>query len=287
VLFTAGAVPGCLAVAAINAYLYGSPLSSGYAPFDVLYKLSHIAPNLARYPRWLIETQTPLVLLAFAAPFVLRPNNAAAGLTDAPRVVAAVWLCFAGAVVASYLVYLPFDEWWYVRFLLPAYPPLLVLSVAVVGRLVAPLTRTMPRARYALVAGMVAAVAWHGVNLSIDRGAHRQWIAEQRYKTVGEYIASALPEQAVVLSMQHSGGIRFYSHRVTVRYDLIAPSDLDLVIDELERLGYAPYIALDDWEEPLFRDRFAGHSRLADLDWAPVVRLHQNTVAVYQVTSDR
>ena len=46
-----------------------------------------------------------------------------------------VWLAlaFVAAVFLSYLFYVPWerDNWGYVRFLLPAYPPLLVLSVAV------------------------------------------------------------------------------------------------------------------------------------------------------------
>ena len=61
-LFAAGSIPACLAVALINWRLYGSPLASGYAPFAVLFNWSHVWPNLARYPRWLLETETPFVL---------------------------------------------------------------------------------------------------------------------------------------------------------------------------------------------------------------------------------
>ena len=68
-LFAGAAVPGCLAVAAINQYLYGSPVRFGYEPVDVLYQLANAGPNLDRYPRWLVQTQTPFILLALAAPF--------------------------------------------------------------------------------------------------------------------------------------------------------------------------------------------------------------------------
>lgn len=52
------------------------------------------------------------------------------------------------------------------------------------------------------------------------------------------------------------GGIRSIApaRTIAVRYDLLAPANLDQVIDDLRRLGYQPYFLLDDWEEPMFRD---------------------------------
>ena len=68
-LFAAGAAPACLAIAAIYDYWYGSPLSSGY---DVgsLFGFENVVVNLRHYPRWLIESQTPIVLLALAVPWL-------------------------------------------------------------------------------------------------------------------------------------------------------------------------------------------------------------------------
>jgi hypothetical protein len=281
VLFAAGSIPACIAVALINRRLYGSPLASGYAPFTVLFNWSHVWPNLARYPRWLLETATPFVLLAPIAPFVLPPVPAARLDQTSPRTMAVVWLCFIATVFLSYLFYLPFDDWWYLRFLLPAYPPILVLSSVALVRLLTPFTRIAPDAKGFAAAAVVALVARHGVDYAVDRGAPDLWKAEQRYLAVGEYVASALPERAALVSMQHSGAARYYSGRITVRYDLMRPTDLDLVVEELRRLGYYPYLVLDDWEEAKFRDRFQGHSALAGLDWTPVAQLHSNQVRIY------
>jgi Dolichyl-phosphate-mannose-protein mannosyltransferase len=281
VLFAAGSIPACIAVALINRRLYGSPLASGYAPFTVLFNWSHVWPNLARYPRWLLETATPFVLLAPIAPFVLPPVPAARLDQTSPRTMAVVWLGFIATVFLSYLFYLPFDDWWYLRFLLPAYPPILVLSSVALVRLLTPFTRIAPDAKGFAAAAVVALVARHGVDYAVDRGAPDLWKAEQRYLAVGEYVASALPERAALVSMQHSGAARYYSGRITVRYDLMRPTDLDLVVEELRRLGYYPYLVLDDWEEAKFRDRFQGHSALAGLDWTPVAQLHSNQVRIY------
>jgi len=52
-LFCAAVVPTALAIAALNAYWYGSPLQSGYGNPRDLYAVANIAPNLAHYLRWL------------------------------------------------------------------------------------------------------------------------------------------------------------------------------------------------------------------------------------------
>ena len=118
----------------LNTRLYGSPLASGYGAASDLFALAHVPVNSARYLRWLLETQTPFVLLALAAPFaarIRRPAGPGASQT------AQAWfgLGFAALVLACYLPYSPFEEWWYLRFLLPAIPVLLVLAASVLVRL--------------------------------------------------------------------------------------------------------------------------------------------------------
>lgn len=278
--FAAGSVPACVVVAIINWRLYGSPLASGYGAFDELYSWAYLWPNLARYPRWLFETETPLVLLALIAPFVL-PLEAEVGRERRPRATAVAWLCVIAVIFLLYLFYQPFDEWWYLRFILPVYPLLFVLTSTAIARLLAPLSRLAGSLKGLATVAVVAFLAWHGAVYAVDRGASIAWQAEQRYVEVGAYVGAKLPARAALVCMQHSGSARYYSGRITVRYDLIAPEDLDLVIEELRRLGYHPYVVLDDWEEPIFRERFRGHSALAGLDWTPVAVIHSNHVRIY------
>ena len=70
-LFVAGTLPGCLVVAFLNQHLHGSPFQTGYGNLEGLYSWSYVFPNLDRYPRWLTETQTPLIFLGIFAPAVL------------------------------------------------------------------------------------------------------------------------------------------------------------------------------------------------------------------------
>jgi hypothetical protein len=59
--FGIGLAPGIVAIAALNNYLYGSPLTSGYGALGDIYSWSSAWPNLKRYSLWLMQTQTPLV----------------------------------------------------------------------------------------------------------------------------------------------------------------------------------------------------------------------------------
>jgi len=280
-LFAAGSIPGCLLVAGINWHLYGSPLASGYGTLDSIYAWSYLWANLDRYPRWVIETGTPVVVLACIAPFTTLRRPLPEGRERPPHGIWGMWLCFIGVVLLSYVFYQPFDEWSYVRFLLPAFPPLLVMTGVGLAVLFTPLERVGRGLRGAATAVAVALVALHGVNYAADAGTLSGWRTEQRYVKTGEYIASTLPENAALLSMQHSGSARYYSGRLTVRYDLIPEQQLDPVVARLRRLGYHPYFLLENWEIPLFRQRFQGFSALAETNWMPQAIIHSDRVRIY------
>ena len=270
-LFAAAAIPGCLAVAAINQYLYGSPLRSGYEPVDVLYAFANAWPNLDRYPRWLIETQTPFIVLALAAPLFTfgRGRRAVSPLFTTPRVL--LLLSCAAVVLLSYLFYIPFgrEEWTYLRFLLPAYPPLLVLAVAVAVEIAGAAT-ARDGARMAAAVIVCAALAGWQVHASVRRGALDARLVERRYLDVGRYIDVTLPTNAVVIASVHAGSIRYYSGRLTLNYDRLQPRWLDDAVAELRKRGFHPFITVEVDEERLFRERFEAMNALGRLDWPPM-----------------
>jgi hypothetical protein len=252
--FAAGAAPAAFAMLAINAARYGSPLASGYGSTDVLFAWAHVAPNLARYPRWLLETHTPFVLLAAAGPWVLwrRGRGVEAAIATASVVV----------TFATYFAYTVFDDWWYLRFVLPALPVVLLLSTvtlrAVAGRAIA-VTVSL------LLAG------WF-VHVAQQRQVFGLAGLESRFVQAGEYAAS-LPAAAVALSVQQSASVRFYGGRATAAWDGVDPAALDSVLAWLTARGRPPFIVLEDVEEPRFRERFAGQA-FGALDWPPFADVH-------------
>jgi hypothetical protein len=179
-------------------------------------------------------------------------------------------LGFAALVVACYLPYSSFEEWWYLRFLLPALPVLLILASSVPVRLV-PATPAPVRAPL-LVAG-VALLGWHYVATASERSAFTLDRLESRYLAAGAFASRKLPGNAVLLSVQESGPLRMYGLRTTVRFDHLDPHGLDSAVRFLDGAGYRPYFVLEVWEEAQFRDRFARSSSLGLLDWPPIAEV--------------
>ena len=269
--FSCATLIGCLLVAFLNDRQYGSPLASGYEPLEKLYLLSNLGPNLDRYPRFLIETQSPFILLALAAPwFAWRGRTRAAEQQPAIANVGLL-LSFVAMLVLSYLFYRPFERhnWTYLRFLLPAYPILLVLAMAVtieIARRVIANPRTA--VNIALVIGLAVSV-WVGRE-SIVRGALWQQEADRRYRDVGRYVTAILPANSVFLAHLHAGSIRHYSGRLTMNYEWIRPGWLDTVVKEMRDRGYHPLFALEAHEVVAFRELFAKQNAFGRLDWPPM-----------------
>jgi hypothetical protein len=268
-LFAAGSIPGCLIVGAINAHLYGSPLESGYGPLWAAYDWERWPENLRRYGGWLIQLNSAGILIAFLAPFVTRVRFALA------------MLAFFLLLLVSYLFYIVFDTWGFLRFLLPAFPLLFVLASAVVVRGLETLPVTFRGVAVFLLCVLLP--IWYIVK------ANRLTVfdlqrAEHRYRAVGEQVGRSLPANAIVLSVIQSGSVRLYGGRLTARWDWIEPTRFDDTIDILTQAGYEPYLLLEAWEIPEFRKLFGGLSQYAAIDWPPTIEYRDlSRVGVYRL----
>ena len=275
-LFSAAIVPGCIAVALVNAKLYGSPLSSGYGGMSGLFNVDYFWTNLSRYSRWLFEMETPFVLLAPVGWFLLRRRE---GPHDdshsrARRRLSNLIVVFAAALYGCYAFYLPFDNWTFLRFLLPAIALLLLLC----GLAVSDLGERMQSfpARFLVVACFVVFLAWRwdATGLKPIRPHDR------RSAVIGEYVRDHLPANAIVFSIFHSGSIRYYSGRLTLRWDWLPPDWLDRSVAFLTSNGYQPFLLIgEDWERAQFLERFSGHSKFGSLGLTPVATYHGGTRA--------
>jgi hypothetical protein len=177
-------------------------------------------------------------------------------------------------VLASYLLYEAFNAWWFLRFMLPAFPPLLVLTSVSIVALSQRLSRVV------IPSALVAVMMWHGIVYAIDHQAFSAR-SERKYAAVADYVSRRLPRNAALLSMQHSGSIRYYSGRATVRFDHIAQAQLESTLAALTDAGYRPYILVEPWEVPEFRKRYAGYSPLSSLDWPPVAVMRNTDIRIY------
>lgn len=253
----------------LNARLYGSPFISGYGAASGLFAFGNVAVNAGRYTRWLLETQTPVVLIGAAAPFA---RHAARRGTKGAASPLPAWfgLAAVAVVVACYLPYSPFEEWWYLRFLLPAIPILLILTTPIFVRCAA---AAPAAARAPLLAAGVGLLASYYVVTASERSVFELHRLESRYVAAGGFASRELPASAVLLSVQESGPLRMYGGRTTVRFDYLEPDGLEAAVQFLERAGSRPYFVLEAWEETQFRERFARSSPLGLLDWPPMAEV--------------
>jgi 4-amino-4-deoxy-L-arabinose transferase-like glycosyltransferase len=268
--FGAGVVPGCAGVAVINWLSNGSPLLSGYGSLDYLYKFANVGPNLDRYPRWLWQQESAFIYLALLSPVTAWWRRDDPHRTDANTVL--TLLAFSVGVLLMYLPFSAFgrEEWDYLRFLLPGISVLIVLSVSVAVDVAARVGARDAWAKPLLLVGVVVLGVQH-TSLAHRTGTFAAAISEKRYVDVGRYIARAASPDAVFISGLHTGSIRYYSARTTIRYDQLAPEWLDRAIAYLRSQAHPPFIVLEPDEEAVFRDRFAASSVFGRLDWPPSV----------------
>ncbi len=261
--FFMGPAIAAIAIAWLNYSLYGSATTSGYGGVGQLFSIDHLWPNLARYPRWAIMAQSVLVVVPIAAPFVIRRGLLAPRVSQL-RAVRLAWAALLSAVALQtfYLFYLVLDDWFQFRFLLPVLPWLLVMQAAVL----AALCRALPPPLRSMAVVVIAVLipSW-GIDRARGLGAFRLRDSEHRYLEVAGF-ARTLPTDAVFMTLHHSGSLPYYASAAVLRWDWLDPANIDRVVSQLQGRGRRVYAVFDDFEEPRFRNRFAGTRTAAQLN---------------------
>lgn len=242
--FAAGLLPLVAAQAYLQWTLFGSPWKTGYGSLGDLYAGGSTADNATIYLGALATTH-----VVVWAPLVL------AGLW-ALRRTWAWWIVLLLALsLGPYLLYFRFDHWETLRFVLPAVVILdiaaAVGALALVNRVPAP--RLHPIAIAALALWTFAST---GTFLRRE-GVPTLMEQERRYTVTADWLAGHTAAETLVFAGQHSGSIRHYGARTTIRWDLLDPADIGPIVWEAHRRGRLAVAALDRDEQPVFRDRFA------------------------------
>jgi len=246
-LFGAGAAPGAAGMALFNYSLYGAVTASGYGDIDGFFAASHIIPNIRNYTTWLLQSQTPLVALGLAALAV--PTR---WLSKAHHVTpASLLLVVAATMTAVHLPYLVFDQWWYLRFFLPAWPALAIGTAWLCTN-----TTGCAYGRTGLLLLMM--VGGWGLHFGQSHDAFRVGWGDLRYVSAAHVVRDVTRPGSVILAMQHSGTVSYYDGRRSLRFDWIEPRWLDEVVRRLKQRDHDVYILLEEWEIEGFRARFRG-----------------------------
>jgi hypothetical protein len=242
-------------LAGMQAFWYGSPFRSGYGSAEELFAFANIGPNTSRYFTWTLAT-APVMLLGVIGFWRLRRERIAQAMA-----------AFAILVVGSYLVYGVFDDWSYLRFLLPALAVLAIFAAAELSAWIEkwPVVVKVPLL-FAVLLGVTAYNVFTARNLDTFKLADRL----ERVSRVADFINTSVPQNAVILSGEQSGSMRYYTKRPILRWEAATPEALTNAVTKLEQGGRPVFIVLDAWEDAPFRAKFSGASAVA-LDWPPML----------------
>ena len=234
---------------ALNVALYGDLGASGYGSPSHMFEVSpsRLVANLSNFGKWLTYSHTALFWLLWpGALFVLRREESAWHIS-----------AVAAAAVVPYLLYLVFDDWESSRFLLPSIALIVILAARALSRL--SYLSHLSHLSHLLMFALALACAATSHTFLEREGIYRLPTLEAKYALAGEWFKANTSERVVVLAGLHSGTIRLYGERATIRWDQIPEQALTATLRALMEAGYEPYLALDlPSEPPLFEERFKG-----------------------------
>jgi hypothetical protein len=235
--FAAGGLPAAVVLGVYNLAAFGTLLGTGYEAGGATreFAFDYFPARIVHYLRWTAEQFGVAIIAAVVA-------LAARFVPARTRWLLGSWFA---AFVFLYSFYSFYDEWWYTRFLLPAYPAVAVAAGIAFARLIA-------WQRIAGVMLLIVALAWEGHE--ITRFAVLYTDEDQHFaRAVAEWAGRELPPRSMVLSMEYSGALLYYTSHRPVRWDF-APAS--------EALALAPpYALLMPHEEGPFLAKFGRRYR--------------------------
>ena len=259
VAFAAGVLPGVVGVAAINQHLYGSPAMSGYGSLGAQFAWARILPNLERYLSWYAASQTPLAWLGM---FAIAVPMRRLWPTVPDRSVFAIIGAYVAALWLEYAAYLEFDSWGFLRFLLPSWP-FLMLGLSAVLLSLAPHGR---RVRTWIATAAAFALGVWTIGFAERHGVFDQRQAARHEAVLGPLVRARTEPSSVVIALARAGSLRYYSGRMTARYDYIEADWLDRFVAWMSAHGIHVYALLDEREIEECKLRFRGQHTLARLE---------------------
>lgn len=247
--FGLGGVPAAAFFAAYNHAAYGSMLTTGYGNPGTDFSRHFFIPTLGHYVVWLPALLTPVVLAALALPFMR---------SVAPAPVRGLLLGWIAAFLGFFACYrFTSETWWYLRFLLPAFPALIVGALLVL-QTIAP--RVRPR-RWPALAWTLAAVAIvvYGAGWMRSLRALKSGHDESAYVEVSSWAKSHLPPDAVIACMQNSGALFYYTDFALIRWDWLKPDDFRAIAAANAAAPHPVYAFLQAFEvTPAFHHHLPG-----------------------------
>ena len=232
--FLLGGAPCAATLLAFNRTVFGGMLRSGYdeSGASTAFSLRNAGSGVRHYGYWISVMMSPIILPCWIAG-CLRSRGPLRN-----RLLLFSWFA---AFFVLYVLYFPYEAWWYTRFLLPGIPALLIAAAMAGEDLVTGARRSrsvwkgaVAAAGFLLVCGAGLRLARREQVLEIGRG-------QAIFPEVIRWSAARVPREALVLSMEFSGAMKAYGWGTPVRWDWIEKKDFPELRRRLESPGHPLY----------------------------------------------
>ncbi len=240
-LVALGLLPGVAAWMAINHAAYGNAVQSGYGAIGAEFHAGLVAGTLQFCAWWLPRLLSPIVVIA---PLML----AFPGLWPRVTAILAIW---AACFVAFYAPYRwTHEQWWFLRFLLPAAPALIVAGLLVARHLLERAAGRWPDYARRLLPALVlaGAVCVELAQTSPLSEARAVGHGELKYGRVSRWLKANVPGNAAVVVSQASGALYYFTEFTLLRHDQMGPAVYGRVLRSLKSEHRPLYAVLFPFE---------------------------------------
>ena len=253
-LLGAGGLPGAVFFFAHSWAAYGSLLATGYGDSSRDFSLALVTGALAHYAHWLPRLLTPVVVLALALPFW-------GGKSSRNRWMLLAWILAYASFYSTYRY--TQDAWWFLRFLLPAVPAVVVGGLLVLQSLSLRLPGWADPARSPVAFVVALALATSQLDHQ-SKLLHPLSVGDEErvYSKATDWMSKNLPNNAICLSMQVSGALVYYTPYTFIRWDALDRDNLPRVESAIRATGRPLYAVLYPFEisdERVLDKRMPGH----------------------------
>jgi hypothetical protein len=238
----AGGLPGAVLLAVYQHFMYGSVWRTGYGNIGDSFSHTYAAESLTNYLTTLPWALPLAVVAILGLPFFHWGRDGRVLLA------LALWI----GVLAVFFAFYFFTHltWWYLRFLLPAFPALVILGLLGCQCLYEKLPQAWERWARSVIAGLVVLTAVAG-SLYAEREHHVSLMKEyqQPYVEACVWARENLPQDTLIAAMQLSSALYFYTDFSVLRWDLIPEDSFVRLTAELEKSKRPFYAMLFPFEQ--------------------------------------
>jgi hypothetical protein len=221
ILLALGGLPGAVFLGAYTLAAYGSIAATGYGDTTDSFAARYVPTTLMHGALWLPALFTPVAALFLGIPWL-------GSLPARTRWLLAAWVLPFAAFYSAYRF--THETWWYLRFLLPVIPAIVVGSLLVLQSLSA---RVSGRGAHDLgpVALTASLVLVAGCSEGLSHYLHPLYVGrmEHQYERITDWMERNLPPDSVCVAMQASGALFYYTHFTFIRWDFIGQGNLGKV----------------------------------------------------------